>query len=323
MEKNKELKDRFYNELLSKNRMTFVYTKDEEYIGEISIVFNKNAEDYSIPGIRLYVSRIIVKKEFRGRGYGKELMKHIIEYAKKQGYSELSLGVNLDNYIALKLYVELGFDKIQYIGEKMKKKYITIILIILFIIGAIVTFLLTNKAENYKKNNIKSFESYVLIDDLSNIDLDLIEDKKYVKAMNKNFDSKVSEGKFLNYTGNISFIREEHELKMNSFTTILSNDISNVQNIPNLVDEFVTQTIEYIGNYDELIDTMFVINDTIEEVDNYSDIVSGRAIYRKYIYVNGSSNRYIIDVYNDNNNIVGEISYIIDVEEIKPEDAVG
>lgn len=205
----------------------------------------------------------------------------------------------------------------------MKKKYITIILIILFIIGAIVTFLLTNKAENYKKNNIKSFESYVLIDDLSNIDLDLIEDKKYVKAMNKNFDSKVSEGKFLNYTGNISFIREEHELKMNSFTTILSNDISNVQNIPNLVDEFVTQTIEYIGNYDELIDTMFVINDTIEEVDNYSDIVSGRAIYRKYIYVNGSSNRYIIDVYNDNNNIVGEISYIIDVEEIKPEDAVG
>ena len=127
MEKNKELKDRFYNELLSKNRMTFVYTKDEEYIGEISIVFNKNDEDYSIPGIRLYVSRIIVKKEFRGRGYGKKLMKHIIEYAKKQGYSELSLGVNLDNYIALKLYVELGFDKIQYIGEDNDGKYVKLI----------------------------------------------------------------------------------------------------------------------------------------------------------------------------------------------------
>ena len=127
MEKNKELKDRFYNELLNKNRMTFIYTKDEEYIGEISIVFNKNDEDYSIPGIRLYVSRIIVKKEFRGRGYGKKLMKHIIEYAKKQGYSELSLGVNLDNYIALKLYVELGFDKIQYIGEDNDGKYVKLI----------------------------------------------------------------------------------------------------------------------------------------------------------------------------------------------------
>ena len=127
MEKNKELKYRFYNELLNKNRMTFVYTKDEEYIGELSIVFNKNDEDYSIPGIRLYISRIIVKKEFRGQGYGKKLMNHIIEYAKREGYKELSLGVNLDNYIALKLYVELGFDKIQYIGEDNDGKYVKLI----------------------------------------------------------------------------------------------------------------------------------------------------------------------------------------------------
>ena len=127
MEKNKELKDRFYNELLSKNRMTFVYAKDEEYIGEISIVFNKNDEDYSITDIRLYISRIIVKKEFRGRGYGKKLMNYIIEYAKREGYKELSLGVNLDNYIALKLYIELGFDKIQYIGEDNDGKYVKLI----------------------------------------------------------------------------------------------------------------------------------------------------------------------------------------------------
>ena len=42
-------------------------------------------------------------------------MNHIIEYAKKEKYEELSLGVNLDNFIALNLYVKLGFDKIQYI----------------------------------------------------------------------------------------------------------------------------------------------------------------------------------------------------------------
>lgn len=127
MENNKELTNRFYNELLTKNRKTFVYTKDEEYIGEISIVFNKNDEDYSISGIRLYISRIIVKKEFRGQGYGKKLMNYIIEYAKKEGYKELSLGVNLDNYIALKLYVGLGFNKIQYIGEDSDGKYVKLI----------------------------------------------------------------------------------------------------------------------------------------------------------------------------------------------------
>ena len=64
MEKNKELKDRFYSELQSKNRITFVYTKGEEYIAEVSIVFNKNDEDYTIPGKRIYISRIIVKKDF-------------------------------------------------------------------------------------------------------------------------------------------------------------------------------------------------------------------------------------------------------------------
>jgi len=127
MEKNKELKDRFYNELLNKTRKTFVYVKDEEYIGEISIVFNKEDEDYSIPGVRLYVSRIIVKKDCRGKGYGKKLMNYIMEYAKSEGYKELSLGVNLDNYIALKLYVALGFNKIQYIGEDSDGKYVKLI----------------------------------------------------------------------------------------------------------------------------------------------------------------------------------------------------
>lgn len=127
MEKNKELKDRFYSELQNMNRITFVYTKDEEYIAEVSIVFNKNDEDYTIPGKRIYISRIIVKKDFRGKGYGKKLMNYAIDYAKNNGYKEISLGVNLDNYIAFKLYVDLGFTKIQYIGEDSDGKYVKLI----------------------------------------------------------------------------------------------------------------------------------------------------------------------------------------------------
>ena len=127
MEKNKELKERFYRELKSQNRKTFVYVKDGEYVAEISIVFNKNDEDYSIPGKRLYISRVIVKKDCRGNGYGKELMNYIIKYAESEKYEELSLGVNLDNYIALNLYVKLGFNKIQYIGEDSDGKYVKLI----------------------------------------------------------------------------------------------------------------------------------------------------------------------------------------------------
>ena len=54
-------------------------------------------------------------------------MNHVIEYAKKEGYEELSLGVNLDNYIALNLYVKLGFNYIQYIGEDSDDKYVKLI----------------------------------------------------------------------------------------------------------------------------------------------------------------------------------------------------
>lgn len=125
--KNKELKDRFYKELQFGNRKTFIYTKDEEYLAEVSIVFNKNDADYSIPGKRLYLSRIIVKKDSRGQGYGKKLMNYVIEYAKNENYEELSLGVNLDNFIALNLYVKLGFNKIQYIGEDSDGKYVKLI----------------------------------------------------------------------------------------------------------------------------------------------------------------------------------------------------
>ena len=64
MEKNQELKNRFYEELVSKNRKTFVYVKNNEYIAEVSVVFNKEDSDYVIPGKRLYLSRIIVKKKY-------------------------------------------------------------------------------------------------------------------------------------------------------------------------------------------------------------------------------------------------------------------
>lgn len=127
MEKNQELKNRFYEELVSKNRKTFVYVKNDEYIAEVSVVFNKEDSDYVIPGKRLYLSRIIVKKDMRGKGYGRKLMDYAIAFAKKSGYEELSLGVNLDNYVALKLYVGLGFTKIQYIGEDEDGKYVKLI----------------------------------------------------------------------------------------------------------------------------------------------------------------------------------------------------
>ena len=127
MQRQSELADKFYNELLTGNRTTYIYTIDNEFVGEISLVKEMNDSDYTIPNQRIYVSRLIVKYEYRRQGIGRKLIDFITEKAKSQDYTEMSIGVDLDNYPALKLYIESGFDKVIYIGEDAQGKYLKLL----------------------------------------------------------------------------------------------------------------------------------------------------------------------------------------------------
>ena len=127
MQRQRELADKFYNELLTGNRTTYIYTIDNEFVGEISLVKEMNDSDYTIPNQRIYVSRLIVKYEYRRQGIGRKLIDFITEKAKSQDYTEMSIGVDLDNYPALKLYMESGFDKVIYIGEDAQGKYLKLL----------------------------------------------------------------------------------------------------------------------------------------------------------------------------------------------------
>ena len=127
MQRQSELADKFYNELLTGNRTTYICTIDNEFVGEISLVKDMNDSDYTIPNRRIYVSRLIVKYEYRRQGIGRKLVDFITEKAKSQGYTEMSIGVDLDNYPALKLYIEAGFDKVIYISEDKQGKYLKLI----------------------------------------------------------------------------------------------------------------------------------------------------------------------------------------------------
>ena len=127
MEKHKELADKFYQELLSGNRITYICKDGDEFIGEISLVKDMNDTDYTIPNQRVYVSHLIVKPEYRRQGIGKKLVEFITNKAKGIGYTEMSIGVDLDNYPALKLYVDCGFDKVIYIGEDEQGKYVKLL----------------------------------------------------------------------------------------------------------------------------------------------------------------------------------------------------
>lgn len=55
---------------------------------------------------------ISLYKNYRQRGYGKLLMKRMIEHLKNKGYKQASLSVDKNNY-AVGMYKKLGFDIIE------------------------------------------------------------------------------------------------------------------------------------------------------------------------------------------------------------------
>ena len=123
LERHADMAARFLAELRSGNRLTWVYERDGRFLGEISLVFERDDPDYTIPGQRIYVSRLIVRREDRRQGVGKALVEHAVSRAKEMGYSELSIGVDIDNYPALRLYWEAGFREIIFVGEDADGKY--------------------------------------------------------------------------------------------------------------------------------------------------------------------------------------------------------
>jgi len=64
---------------------------------------------------------IIVKEEFRGKGYGKEIVEAILAKANETGIKKAYLAVVNNNEIAKKLYGNIGFKEIyKYWYRKME-----------------------------------------------------------------------------------------------------------------------------------------------------------------------------------------------------------
>lgn len=86
-----------------------------------------NDPDYTVANKRIYTSRLIVKPSERRKGIGRILVNYAVERAREMQFCEMSIGVDLDNYPALKLYAEAGFNQIIYIGEDSQGKYIKLL----------------------------------------------------------------------------------------------------------------------------------------------------------------------------------------------------
>ena len=117
----------WYDDMISGNRIIFVYVENGQYVGEGSLVFQNSDPDYTITNKRIYLSRIVVKADCRNRGIGGEIIDFLIGYAKELGYSEMSLGVDITNINARWLYEKKGFTNIIFLGEDKHGKYVKLL----------------------------------------------------------------------------------------------------------------------------------------------------------------------------------------------------
>ena len=121
--KTQPLTEKWREEIREGNRLVFVYKINDEFIGEGALVFDTGDSDYTIAGKRVYVSRMIVKKEYRNKGIGSEILNYLIDKVKKMGYSEMTIGVDKDNINALHLYRKYGFTEVLFDGADENGEY--------------------------------------------------------------------------------------------------------------------------------------------------------------------------------------------------------
>lgn len=120
---NQSMEEKFKDEIASGNRLVFIYKINGKFIAEGSLVVDANDSDYTIPNKCVYISRMIVKKQYRNRGIGGEILEFLILKAKDMGYSEMTIGVNKDNENALHLYRKFGFTEVLFDGTDEDGEY--------------------------------------------------------------------------------------------------------------------------------------------------------------------------------------------------------
>ncbi len=117
------LTETWKQEIASGNRLVYIYKIGGNFIGEGALVLDADDSDYTIPGQRVYVSRMIVKKEYRNRGIGSTILSFLIEKAKEMEFKEMTIGVDKDNANALHLYRKFGFTQVLFDGSDENGEY--------------------------------------------------------------------------------------------------------------------------------------------------------------------------------------------------------
>jgi ribosomal protein S18 acetylase RimI-like enzyme len=109
--------DEMKNDLLKyfAKEKIIVVLLDNKIVGYLSYVIKKHHTS------KLDVDQIVIKEEYRGMGFGKELMNEVKNIAQINNCDRIELNCWMFNESALEMYEHLGFQK-QRIMYEMKLK---------------------------------------------------------------------------------------------------------------------------------------------------------------------------------------------------------
>lgn len=103
---NKYYSDR-ENELY--NRMVFVVNELGEKVATATAFYDINGKDKSGAG---WLHRVAVKREYQGRGLSKPLITYVLNVMKALGHSNAKIPTQTNTWLAVKIYLDLGFRPI-------------------------------------------------------------------------------------------------------------------------------------------------------------------------------------------------------------------
>lgn len=93
-------KQAFYKQMKEENYRYFFIVRENDVAGYVALKLEEK---------RLFLSKLYLKKEYRGTGLVKDVLQEIFEAARHFGYKEVYLTVNKHNARAVAAYKKYGF----------------------------------------------------------------------------------------------------------------------------------------------------------------------------------------------------------------------
>lgn len=97
----------------------FVLRNDHTIIGMINLLITISTAE---GGFVLLLEDLVVHRDHRGQGYGTKLIEHAFDFAKKKGFSRITLLTDAPNAAAKKFYLSHGFVDSDMIPLRYKVK---------------------------------------------------------------------------------------------------------------------------------------------------------------------------------------------------------